>query len=332
MLNRLIFAIVMGLMVIFGSTAHEFDDKHCKIGSFWGGTDWDQVQVGDESANVAKHCVIAHFDETEVENVKIKTALNIVTLDGNTHIMTLLLENGVDVNAQDDDHNTALHYAVRENNLKAAEILVSYGADVNIVSEYIYKENRIRNRHHREFKRAGYTPLHIAAVSGHKSIAKLLVDSGSTIDKCSKDDGTPLHIATKNGRNEIVEILIDAGAQVNAVTGELGVTPLYIAVDEETRTRLGTSTNYGKSCELLAGAGANLHALPVRARASRYFEKRSPIQILRDSFGSGRRRGIKGPCFQALEKVRHNLKRKELMKPSLDCYKINQSRDGNTDD
>lgn len=321
MLNRLIFAIVMGLMVIFGSTAHEFDEEHCKIGSFWGGTDWTQVQVGDESANVAKHCVIAHNDEAEGENLKFKSALHLVTLDGNTRIMTLLLKNGADVNAQDDDHNTALQYAVRENNLKAAEILVSYRADVNIVSKYIYKENR--KRHRPEFKRAGYTPLHIAAVSGHKSIAALLVDSGSTIDKCSKDDGTPLHIATKNGRNEIVEILIDAGAQVNAVTGEIGVTPLYIAASEETNTFRGTSIDYGKTCELLAGAGANLHALPVRVRASKYFVERSPIQILRDSFGSGRRRGIKGPCFQALEKVRHNLKRRELMKPSLDCYKIN---------
>lgn len=326
MLNRLILTIIMGLMVIFGSTAHEFDEEHCKIGSFWEGTDWAQVQVGDESANVAKHCVIAHFDETKVD----KTALNIVTLDGNTNIMTLLLENGVDVNAQDDDHNTALHYATRENNLYAAEILISYGADVNIISKYIYKDNKNRNS---EFKRAGYTPLHIAAVGGYISIAQLLVDSGSNIDKCSKYEGTPLHIATKYGRNEIVEILIDAGGQVNAVTGGLGETPLHIAANGEADNFLWPNNiNYGKTCELLAGAGANVHAWPVRAPASRYFVKRSPIQILKDRFDSMGRRGIKGPCFHALEKVRHNLKRIELIEPSLDCYKINQSNDGNTDD
>ena len=43
-----------------------------------------------------------------------------------------LLQNGENVNAQNEQGNTPLHYAVALNNADIAELLLSYGADMNI--------------------------------------------------------------------------------------------------------------------------------------------------------------------------------------------------------
>ena len=43
----------------------------------------------------------------------------------------LLIANGADVNAKDDDGSTPLHYAAHEGHKEIAELLIAKGADVN---------------------------------------------------------------------------------------------------------------------------------------------------------------------------------------------------------
>lgn len=45
--------------------------------------------------------------------------------------MRILLHFGGNANVLDNDGDTALHFAVRENNLHTAKLLIDYGADVN---------------------------------------------------------------------------------------------------------------------------------------------------------------------------------------------------------
>ena len=51
-------------------------------------------------------------------------------------LVRFLIESGVDVNAEDVQHKTALHYAVQENRLESAKLLLAAGADPLRQSKY----------------------------------------------------------------------------------------------------------------------------------------------------------------------------------------------------
>ncbi len=51
-------------------------------------------------------------------------------------LVQFLLDSGVDVNAEDVQHKTALHYAVQENRLETVKLLLSHGADPSRKSKY----------------------------------------------------------------------------------------------------------------------------------------------------------------------------------------------------
>ena len=69
------------------------------------------------------------------------------------------------------------------------------------------------------------TPLHPAALYGHKEVVELLITAGADVNAKEKYEKTPLHHAAKAGYYEIVELLIAAGADVN-VKNIAGKTPL----------------------------------------------------------------------------------------------------------
>ena len=91
--------------------------------------------------------------------------------------------------------------------MKVGELLITKGADVNAKND----------RH--------ATPLHPAALYGHKEVVELLIAAGADVNAKEKYEKTPLHHASKAGYYEIVELLIAAGADVN-VKNIAGKTPL----------------------------------------------------------------------------------------------------------
>ena len=73
-----------------------------------------------------------------------------------------------------------------------------------------------------------WTALHRAALDGHASIVKLLIDHGAAVDARDKDGDTPLHDAARNGHLPAVKLLVGAGAQLDA-PNHMGQTPLQLA-------------------------------------------------------------------------------------------------------
>lgn len=70
--------------------------------------------------------------------------------------MSVLLENGANVNMQDKEGHTALHWACRSGSLEAVKLLVArYNAKVNMM----------------EFTRQKYTPLDYALIGDHQDVA-----------------------------------------------------------------------------------------------------------------------------------------------------------------
>ena len=121
------------------------------------------------------------------------------------------LSQGVKPNDCIDGH-APLHTASVLGKHEIVEILVDNGAIVDI---------RTATEEH-------YTPLHLAAHSGHIATVKTLVNLGAEVDSLSRNGRTPLRLATAEGYANIAEFLLSKSADPNA-QDSVAATPLHAA-------------------------------------------------------------------------------------------------------
>jgi ankyrin repeat protein len=53
----------------------------------------------------------------------------------------------------------------------------------------------------------GETPLHLAAETGQKGVAELLLMHGADVNAKNTDGLTPLHLAARGGYKKVIELL-----------------------------------------------------------------------------------------------------------------------------
>lgn len=137
-----------------------------------------------------------------------KTALEIMMFYiNNANIESahaLLKDQEIMIDMANDIGMTPLHQAVKVNNLSFVNLLLDYGANPNVVTEW---------------RMGGETPLMIACVNNFFEIAQLLLDYGA--DPTAKNtQGLPcLHLAAMNGCLEIVMLLTSRGCDPNMRDG-----------------------------------------------------------------------------------------------------------------
>ncbi|MBR5887347.1 MAG: ankyrin repeat domain-containing protein [Akkermansia sp.] len=102
------------------------------------------------------------------------------------------LNSGLNVNAVDDDRETALMQAADKGNLKAVRNLIAAGADVNLQDE------------------DGETALMIAADDGYTEIVRALLSAGADTNLRNEDGETALDISVKERHRETAEVLRSA--------------------------------------------------------------------------------------------------------------------------
>jgi hypothetical protein len=129
---------------------------------------------------------------------------------GDTARATRLLGDGADVDAKNNQGDTALLLAAKAGKIDTARLLIEKGANIEA------KDN------------VGETALIAACTSGHAEIAQLLVEKGAATD--TRDDGgaTPLMYAGLGGNTAIIDLLLLKGANINA-QDDKGETPLMYA-------------------------------------------------------------------------------------------------------
>ena len=104
---------------------------------------------------------------------------------GNKEMIRSLLQKKADVNAPQRDGTTALHWAVRLDDLETADRLIRAGANVSAAT------------------RAGATPLQLAAMNGNAAMIEKLLQGGANVNgPLSQYGDTALMMAARTGKTD----------------------------------------------------------------------------------------------------------------------------------
>jgi len=146
------------------------------------------------------------------------------------------LQNGIDVNTQNGSKQSLLLIATRNKNFDMADLLVSYGADVNL-------QDAIAD-----------SPFLYAGAAGQTAFVKLFLENSARFDVFNRYNGTALIPACERGHIETVKLLAHTkGFPIDHVN-RLGWTALMEAVI------LGNgSKKYQEVVQVLADAGCNIN-------------------------------------------------------------------------
>lgn len=152
-----------------------------------------------------------------------------------------------DVNNADMEGATALHWAVRTDNLKAVEQLIQAGADVNRANPY------------------GVTPVWLACTNRNTPIIEKLLAAGADPDAVLETGDSVLMNCVRTGTTKAVEALIRNGAEVNKSEPTKGQTALMwsVAGKYPDITRL----LIGNGADITAATGSGFTALLFAARS-----------------------------------------------------------------
>lgn len=133
---------------------------------------------------------------------------------GNTAQALALLDQKADPNSAELDGTTALHWAVRNNDLDLATRLLAAGADAKAANRY------------------GITPLYLAAQNGSAEMIAKLLDAGADPNSTINLGETALMTAARTGVVNAAKVLLDHGAKVDAREQWHGETALMYATVE----------------------------------------------------------------------------------------------------
>ncbi|MGD0504654.1 MAG: quinoprotein dehydrogenase-associated putative ABC transporter substrate-binding protein [Steroidobacteraceae bacterium] len=155
--------------------------------------------------------LLDHKADPNQTNLSHWTPLMYAAWDDSAQIANVLIKHSARIDAVDNAGLTPLAIACQNAKIKAAEALVSAGADVNAA-----------------VAKGGYTPLMLASLSGSSELATSLLGHGAKVNAVNPGGVTALMIAAANDRRNVVAVLLKSGADVN-VRSEDGRTALSIA-------------------------------------------------------------------------------------------------------
>lgn len=171
-----------------------------------------------------------------------RTALQEAARLNESTCISLLIQSGALVDANDSKGDTALHLASWEGHVESCAALLSAGADIDrlsgrdactplfcaiggkhidLVRLLIKRGARVSMKSPTEMY-----PLHQASVTGQPAICDVLLRAGAQIDGVDKDKNTPLHYAATVGKVDTIALLLKHGARVDAKQ-EQRMTPLH---------------------------------------------------------------------------------------------------------
>jgi|SaaInlStandDraft_6_1057023.scaffolds.fasta_scaffold08040_2 ankyrin repeat protein len=116
---------------------------------------------------------------------------------GHVEVIRFLREKGANIDHQQRNGYTALHWACFSGQFETVKQLLEFGCNIDAANS------------------AGCTPLYLAIIWGRYETCKLLVERGADVNKRNSDLETPLHWAVIHHRDKAAVLLLEAGAQLS---------------------------------------------------------------------------------------------------------------------
>ncbi|MEZ0226007.1 MAG: ankyrin repeat domain-containing protein, partial [Alphaproteobacteria bacterium] len=170
---------------------------------------------------------------TEEKKIQL-TPLRLALKEGDRKMTELLLDYGIDVNEQDENNETPLHFLLgnrksREEAMPLVRLLIDRGADIGTKAANFWSESPLFPAVRDQFTEAvkllldlgcnaaeknhlEETLLHAAAATYDAANVRLLIDHGAQLEEKNRIGRTALHIAAHANRLEVVKTLLEKGA------------------------------------------------------------------------------------------------------------------------
>jgi len=171
---------------------------------------------------------------------------------GNRAEVRRLLQQGSDVNAAQADGSSALHWAVRADDLELVDLLLRAGAKSSAANK------------------VGATPMMLACQNGNAAVIARLISAGVNPNAPLTSFGdSPLMMASRTGKLDAVKLLLDHNADVNTAETWGGTTALMWAAGDK----------HSDVVKILIDHGANVNAKSyyVPPASGRGFEGATPV-------------------------------------------------------
>jgi len=163
-------------------------------------------------------------------NLDMVNALMNASLYGHIDIVNSLIEEGANINLQDEYRKTALMHASEEGHIDIVNALIEAGANINLQNN------------------EGETALMYAASNNDLTMVNALIEAGANINLQNNEGETALMHAASNNDLTMVNALIEAGANINLQNNK-GETALMYAASNNDLTMVNA----------LIAAGANIN-------------------------------------------------------------------------
>ena len=194
---------------------------------------FDAARKGDVKA--IESFLASGVDVNVKTSYNLNLLLHIVAWWGHDKVAEILLKNGAEVDATENDGWTSLHIVAWGGYDKVAEILLKNGAKVNAT------END------------GWTPLHLAAQAGRDNVVEILLANRADVNAITEDGYTPLHMAAFNGHAIVVQLLLNQQADPSMAEDD-GNTALDLARKQNELAADDKKSQFDKVIKLLESA------------------------------------------------------------------------------
>ena len=132
---------------------------------------------------------IANGFNINTKYLKGKTLGHYVIKYNVTGLLLYLAKIGLNLDICDDNYDTPLHLAVKNNRIILVKELINCKVDINMACEF------------------EATPLHLAVSEGHSDIVKLLLKAGADVSLVDERNQSPLDYALDEKNDHIVNLL-----------------------------------------------------------------------------------------------------------------------------